>query len=120
MPVTTPRLCDEPSPQLMLTSRTALPFVVAAVTAMVNDAGSPSPGGLVGGVIASPGAELTLTITVPDAWPEEAGGVVVPPPPVAGGVVEPPCAPIAAVTVAFEEVRKIVVARPPRSVVTSP
>src|SRR6185503_17907508 len=102
----------------MLTSRTALPFVVAAVTAMVNDAGSPSPGGLVGGVIASPGAELTLTITVPDAWPEEAGGVVVPPP-VAGGVVEPPCAPIAAVTVAFEEVRKIVVARPPRSVVTS-
>jgi len=119
--VTTPRLCDEPSPQFTLTSRTALPFVVAAVTATVNDAGSPSPGGVVGGVIASPGAELTLTITVPDAWPEDAaGGVVVPPPPVAGGVVEPPCAPMAAVTVAFEEVRKIVVARPLRSVVTSP
>src|SRR6185436_6554527 len=113
LPVTTPRLCDEPSPQFTLTSRMALPLVVAAVTATVNDAGSPSPGGVGGGVIASPGAELTLTTTVPDACPDEAGGVVVPPPPVAGGgVVEPACAPIAAVTVAFEEVRKIVVARP--------
>ena len=48
----------------------------------------------------SVGAPATLTMTLPEAWPEVAGVVGVVPP--VGGVVvdEPPCAPTLAVTVA--------------------
>jgi hypothetical protein len=49
-------------------------------------------------VIVSVGDPATLTVTLPEAWPELTGVV----PPVAGGVVvdELPCAPTLAVTVA--------------------
>jgi hypothetical protein len=94
-----------------MTLRIALPLVVAAVVAKVNIAGSPDVGGVVGGVITSVGAELTLTTTVPDAWPEAAGVGVVPAPGV-GVVVEPPWAPTAAVTVACVAVLSVVEAVP--------
>ena len=77
-----------------------------------------------GGVITSPGAELTLTMTDPCCCPDEAGGVgvgvcvgggvvvggavVV----VVGAVEPPPCTPTVAVTVAVVDVRNMVVARP--------
>ena len=112
VPVTAPRSCDRPSPQLTVTLRIALPLVVAGVTANVNDAGSPALGGVVGPVMMSVGAPLTLTVTVPDAWPEVAGVVGVVGVPVAGGVLEPACAPTAAVTVACDDVLRIVVAVP--------
>jgi hypothetical protein len=100
LPVIAPRSCDGvPSPQFTVTLRIGLAFVVAGVTANVNDAGTPALGGVVGTVMISVGAPATLTVTLPEAWPELAGVVGVPPP-VAGGVVdEPPCAPTLAVTV---------------------
>jgi len=81
-----------------VTLRIGLAFAVAAVTANVNEAATPALGGVVGTVMISVGDPATLTMTVPEDWPELAGVV----PPVAGGVVvdEPPCAPTLAVTVA--------------------
>src|SRR5437773_12316836 len=112
LPTTTPRSFRSPSPQSTVTLRIALPLAVAAVTATVNDAGSPAPGGVAGGVMTIDGAPLTLTVTLPDDWPDAAGVVGVVGVPVAGGVVEPACAPTAAVTVAADEVLRIVVAVP--------
>ncbi len=67
VPVTAPRFEVSPSPQFTRSSRTALPFCAAAVTANVKLAGSPTLGGDDGGVITSDGADATFTTTVPDA-----------------------------------------------------
>ena len=101
-----------------MTLRIGLAFAVAAVTANVNDAGNPALGGVVGTVITNVGAPATLTVTLPEAWPELAGGVV---PPVAGGVVpdEPPCAPTLAVTVAAVDVLSVALAMPLPSVLAT-
>ena len=102
-----------PSPQLTVTSRTALPLAVAAVTTNEKVAGNPALGGVVGGVITSVGAAATPTVTVPEACPAVppvAGGVVVGRrrrSPVVGAV-----APTLAVTVAVWEVLNVVCARP--------
>lgn len=121
VPEMAPRDCGrEPSPQITLTSRTALPFVAATVTANVNDAGKPALGGVAGGVITRAGAAEIVTLTDPDDCPV-AGGVVVPepvpvpvPPPVAGA-----CAPTLAVTVAGRLVVSTEVATPSASAVAS-
>jgi hypothetical protein len=66
----------------------------------------------------SVGDPAIFTVTLPDVWPDAAGGVVVPP--VAGGVVVvPPCAPTLAVTVAVVEVLSRVVVMPFASVVAA-
>src|SRR5438046_4962656 len=123
LPVTAPRLCVVPSPQSTVRSRTALPFDVAAVTANVKEAGSPTLGGLAGGVITSVGAFETTTVTEPDAVPDELGALgggvpleelELPPPPVAGGA----CAPTLAVTVACWLVIRMIDALPLSSVGT--
>src|SRR5262249_23668265 len=94
LPVKAPRVPLAPSPQSTVTSRTALPFDAAAVTTNVKEAGSPALGGVVGGVMRIVGAVEIVTVTEPDAWPDDAGGVVVlppplllPPPPAGGDVV---------------------------------
>jgi hypothetical protein len=117
LPVIAPRSwVGVPSPQFTVTSRIGLGFVVAGVTTNVNVAGTPALSGVVGGVIVRDGAPATLTITLPEAWPELAGVV---PPPVVGGVVdggvvvdEPPCAPTVPVTVAVVLVVNTVLATP--------
>ena len=123
LPVNAPSDCGRlPSPQLTVTSLIALPLLAAAVTANVNDAGSPALGGVVGGVITSVAAAASATFTLPDAVPELATGVGVGVP-VAGGVVPPPvapCAPTLAVTVADANVVRIVRATPLMSDVTAP
>src|SRR6185295_6625423 len=95
-----PRSCVCPSPQVTVTLRMALRVVATTVVTNVNVAGRPDVGAVAGGVMTSVGAELTLTVTLPEAWPDAAGVAGVAGVPVAGGVVEPACAPIAAVTVA--------------------
>jgi len=93
LPVTAPRSCDDPSPQLTLTFVTKLPLAAAAVTAKVNNAGNPALGGVVGGVITSAGADAISTTICAVAWPVALGvvGVVgVVPPELGGVVVEPP------------------------------
>src|SRR5580704_5040492 len=65
-PTMAPRSWLEPSPQSTCTLRTVLPLVAAAVTANVNDAGNPAPGGVVGGVITNVGADKIPTVTVPE------------------------------------------------------
>src|SRR4051795_11087967 len=123
LPVTAPRLCDCPSPQSTVRSRTALPLEVAAVTAKVKAAGKPTLGGVVGGVITRDGAFVTTTVTEPDAVPGElgvvgAGALLVelelPPPPVLGGA----WAPTDAVTVACWLVTRTADAMPLASVET--
>src|SRR5581483_9612696 len=110
LPVTAPRSCVCPSPQFTVRSRTRQPLVVAAVTANVYAAGSPAPGGVVGGVMTICGAPAMAIVIVAVLCVEVGVGVAPVPPvpplpvpvpvPVPGVVVEPPCAPTLAVTVA--------------------
>ena len=100
LPVIAPRSWVWLSPQFTSTSFTALPPFAAAVTANVNDAGSPPFGAVDGGVITSVGAFVIPTVTLPEAAPELGEGVGVGDAP---GVASPPvdlCAPTLAVTVA--------------------
>src|SRR4029077_12317778 len=62
VPVTAPRSVVSPSPQRTMRSRTALPLAAAAVIAKVKFAGSPTLGGVVGGVMTSVGAVEMLTV----------------------------------------------------------
>ena len=91
------------SPQSTVSDLIALPFVAGTATAIVNEAGSPALGAVVGGVITSVGAAAMLTMTLPDAVPDAEGVAGVAGAPVVGvdGVVdvEPPT-PTLAVTVA--------------------
>src|SRR5581483_9040723 len=124
LPVTAPRSCICPSPQFTVRSRTRHPLVVAAVTANVYAAGSPAPGGVVGGVMTICGAPAIAIVIVAvlcvDVGVDGVVGVVpVPPPPVPGVVVEPPCAPTLAVTVAWFDVVSRAVAMPLWSVLTT-
>jgi hypothetical protein len=104
------------------TSLIALPFEAAAVTANVNVAGRPALGGVVGSVMTSDAAAARAIVTLPDAVPELATGVGVGVPEPTGVGVPPvdPCAPTLAVTVAEENVVKIVRAIPLMSDVTAP
>lgn len=123
LPLIAPSSVDDPSPQSTVTAFTALPFVVAGVTAIVNDAGRPAFGGDVGGVMTMVGAAATLTVTLADACPDADGVVGVVPVvgvPVAGGVVDELPTPTLAVTVAVCAVVSVVDAMPPSPVLTTP
>src|SRR5579864_3341180 len=123
-PVTAPRSwTGEPSPQSTLKPLIALPLLVAAVTANVNDDGRPAVGAVVGGVITSVGAPATLMVVVADVVPELEPPPVLPPvlpplvppplvPPLLGGAVVEPAAPTLAVTVAVVVVKSVVVDTP--------
>jgi hypothetical protein len=98
----------------------ALPFVAGTVTAIVNDAGSPALGAVVGGVMTMVGAAAMLTMTLPDAVPDAAGVVGVVGVPVVGvGDVELPT-PTLAVTVAEMAVVSVTDATPAALVFATP
>jgi hypothetical protein len=63
-PVTAPSSDTVPSFQSTVTVLIALPFCAGTVTAIVNVAGTPAFGGVVGGVMTIVGAAATLTVTV--------------------------------------------------------